>query len=176
MVRTFSDIGKMMDKISTYIGFLRKSTNEHGVHSPFVFKYVTKCLYTKKQWHDYKSINILLKTITYFQSQSVAVLDDVEAAKIVMDALPELHFNPKLFDLVYTKDLDEFQFGQLRSEGKIHNDSIILVDGIYRTSAQKLQWTRLIQLPEISVSIDMYHLGAICIRKEQEKEHFTIRI
>ena len=72
--------------------------------------------------------------------------------------------------------MDEFQFGQLLSEGKIHNDSIILVDGIYQTLAQKSQWNQLIQLPEITVSIDMYRLGAVCIRKEQEKEHFTIRI
>ncbi|SHG18831.1 hypothetical protein [Flagellimonas flava] len=165
-----------MDKILSYIGFLRKSTNEHGVHSPFVFKYVTQCLNVRKRWHHDKSINVLLKTISYFQSQSIAVLDDIEAAKVVMDTFPQLQLNPNLFDLVYTKDLDVFQFEQLLSKGKVHNDSVILVDGIYQTPAQKRRWNQLIQLSDITVSIDMYNLGALCIRKEQEKEHFTIRI
>lgn len=30
-----------------YIQFLRKSSNQHGVHSPFVYKLVTKCFYKK---------------------------------------------------------------------------------------------------------------------------------
>tara|TARA_B100000809_G_scaffold152035_1_gene149389 strand:+ start:22306 stop:23082 length:777 start_codon:yes stop_codon:yes gene_type:complete len=30
-----------------YFKFLRRSTNQHGVHSPFVYDFVTKCLYSK---------------------------------------------------------------------------------------------------------------------------------
>ncbi|MBI9041372.1 O-methyltransferase [Lutibacter sp.] len=37
----------MWFKISTYISFLLKSTNQHGVHSPFVYNLVTKCFYSK---------------------------------------------------------------------------------------------------------------------------------
>lgn len=46
----------MLFQIKSYLQFLQKSTNEHGVHSPFVYKLVTECFYDKKQ---YKSYSIL---------------------------------------------------------------------------------------------------------------------
>lgn len=39
-----------------HIKFLAKATNQHGVHSPFVYDLVTKCLYDKKQYPEYLSI------------------------------------------------------------------------------------------------------------------------
>jgi len=33
------------------------STNEHGVHSPFVFDLITKCFYNKKQLNAYQKLN-----------------------------------------------------------------------------------------------------------------------
>lgn len=43
----------MLFAITSYLKFLRRSTNEHGVHSPFVFDLVTKCLYDKNQYPEY---------------------------------------------------------------------------------------------------------------------------
>lgn len=37
----------MWFKIKSYLTFLIKSTNQHGVHSPFVYNLVTKCFYKK---------------------------------------------------------------------------------------------------------------------------------
>ncbi|TMM31041.1 class I SAM-dependent methyltransferase [Polaribacter aestuariivivens] len=42
-----------------YIKFLLKATNQHGVHSPFVYNLVTKCIYKKtdrKLWFYFKTI------------------------------------------------------------------------------------------------------------------------
>ena len=38
--------------IKEYIKFLSISTNQHGVHSPFIFQFVTKCLYVKPSFED----------------------------------------------------------------------------------------------------------------------------
>ena len=43
-----------MHLILSYLKFLIKSTNQHGVHSPFVFGLVTKCFYDKKRYPAYK--------------------------------------------------------------------------------------------------------------------------
>lgn len=55
----------MLHHIQSYFKFLRKSTNEHGVHSPFVFNLVTKCFYDKTKYREYSILknyrNSLLK-------------------------------------------------------------------------------------------------------------------
>ena len=43
----------MLHIIKSYIQFLWHSKNQHGVHSPFVFDLVTKCLYDKTQKPEY---------------------------------------------------------------------------------------------------------------------------
>jgi len=42
-----------MYQLWEYIKFKFKSTNQHGVHSPFIFDLITKCFYDKKQYDDY---------------------------------------------------------------------------------------------------------------------------
>ena len=45
-----------MFQILEYIKFLFTSTNQHGVHSPFVFDLVTKCFYDKSSYKDYETL------------------------------------------------------------------------------------------------------------------------
>lgn len=40
--------------INAYFKFLKTATNQHGVHSPFIFSFVTNCLYDRKKKADYK--------------------------------------------------------------------------------------------------------------------------
>lgn len=43
----------MLYSIQAYIKFLKASTNQHGVHSPFVYDLVTKCFYDKSKYNEY---------------------------------------------------------------------------------------------------------------------------
>jgi hypothetical protein len=69
----------MLFKIISYIKFLLKSTNQHGVHSPFVFDFLIKGLYTKEiknnsisGYSELKKLSkkeqkVLSKIIAYFK-------------------------------------------------------------------------------------------------------------
>lgn len=46
----------MLHQIQSYLRFLQKSTNEHGVHSPFVFDLVTKCFYDNEKYPEYSTL------------------------------------------------------------------------------------------------------------------------
>ncbi|MFY9310658.1 MAG: hypothetical protein WAQ28_16555 [Bacteroidia bacterium] len=70
-----------------------KSTNEHGVHSPFVFDLVTQVIYNNKDYYSYKSIEairerllnsgvhlkplkygrLLFRLVNYFQPETILI-------------------------------------------------------------------------------------------------------
>ncbi|RIA10297.1 putative O-methyltransferase YrrM [Flavobacteriaceae bacterium MAR_2010_72] len=57
-----------------YIKFLLTSTNQHGVHSPFVYDLVTNCFYDKTQYSAYDTLKAYRKTLLE-QPDSVQVKD-----------------------------------------------------------------------------------------------------
>lgn len=46
----------MWYSIAAYFKFLIKASNQHGVHSPFVYNFITQCLYDKKQYSEYTKL------------------------------------------------------------------------------------------------------------------------
>lgn len=46
----------MLFQLKSYINFLLKSQNQHGLHSPFVYELVTRCFYDTSEHSEYKLI------------------------------------------------------------------------------------------------------------------------
>ena len=46
----------MLYQFRQYLKFLGRSTNQHGVHSPFVYNLVTQCFYDKSSYPEYKTL------------------------------------------------------------------------------------------------------------------------
>jgi len=255
-------------KITSYINFLINSTNQHGVHSPFVYNLVTKCFYKKTTslkktaYLNYKKklannknqieVNdlgegskvfksnkrkiskiakvagisnkrafLLIRLVEYFKPNTVLELGTSlglataamhlgdKASKIYSiegckntanvaastlkkvgfsnieiinnnfsEALPKLTKNKKL-DFIYIdgnhkKEATISYFNQCLKA--THNNSIIIFDDIYWSKQMQLAWQHIINNPKVTVSIDTYKWGIVFFRKEQAKEHFTIRI
>ena len=64
----------MYYQIKSYIKFLLKSSNEHGVHSPFVFDLITQCFNDKTDFTDYSRLNAFRKKIM-LTNESIEVVD-----------------------------------------------------------------------------------------------------
>jgi predicted O-methyltransferase YrrM len=64
----------MFYQITQYLKFLSKSTNQHGVHSPFVYDLITKCFYDKTNYQAYKNISEYRKALNKNKTQ-IAVTD-----------------------------------------------------------------------------------------------------
>lgn len=50
-------------QIKSYIKFLSKASNEHGIHSPFVYDLITKCFYDKDFYKEYDLLEIYKKKV-----------------------------------------------------------------------------------------------------------------
>ena len=158
----------------SYLKFLLKSSNQHGVHSPFVFDFVTKSLYKNNQeiinFDNYlqleylskKKIKILSKIVSYFQ-------------------LTEIYFNffefkkikSKNYKLLYIKNIEKLQQSKFTN---LTSNHIIIVDGIYSTKKSAEVWQEIIKNKEVQITINLFYFGLIFFKKEQAKEHFKIRV
>lgn len=72
----------MFYQIVQYIKFIFKSSNQHGVHSPFVYDLITKCFYDKTKYEAYK--NILNYKKALLQNNSKIKVTDLGAGSNIM--------------------------------------------------------------------------------------------
>lgn len=254
----------MWYQIVAYFRFLVKSTNQHGVHSPFVYDLVTNCFYDKKPKEIYQTIKnyrndllnnhttievkdfgagsrvfssnkrkvsaiaknagitlkrakLLARIVSYFkiwhslelgtslgmatiamkESSEVFTLEGCpETAAIAQQQFKKYNFENVLvyvdefelslqeisseaFDLVYIdgnhqKEATLHYFNQLVKTA--HNDTIFIFDDIHWSKEMSEAWEIIKNRPEVTVTIDTFFWGFVFFRKEQAKEHFTIRV
>jgi predicted O-methyltransferase YrrM len=58
---------------------------------------------------------------------------------------------------------------------KLSEESILIVDNIYRSQDMKDAWEQIKAHPEVSVTFDLFQIGLVFVRKAQAKEDFVIR-
>ncbi|WP_394970808.1 hypothetical protein [uncultured Croceitalea sp.] len=166
----------MQIQLVTYLKFLLKSTNQHGVHSPFVFNYLTKCLYKEPRKSKEKTLDILIKSLIYFGFNNIKIIGNPSFKKELQEQFVNLDFNSQKIDMLLVEASHHIEFETIFSKYELHNDSLIVFNNIYRSESEHAYWNTIIKSEKVTVSIDMYYCGVIFIRKEQRKEHFTIRI
>lgn len=256
-----------MNTFFYYLKFLLKSTNQHGVHSPFVFKLVTKGLYkekSKEKWMQFLSIKkeyiqdnrtihvtdfgagskifktnirkvakiakvagisnkkaaLILKVVSYFKPEKILEIGTsiglgsslfsianplakintlegcIETASIAKEYFKKNNlenitievgnFNQSLSKLIDNKKFDCIYFDGNHTKkatlnyfktclSSINNNSFWIFDDIYLSKEMQETWEIIKKRPEVTVSVDLFHIGIIFFRKEQAKEHFKIR-
>jgi len=166
----------MLYKIIHFFKFHRSATNQHGVHSPFVYQYITQGLYTKNSLKLAKPLKVLVLSISYFKAQHVFFKTKLQQQEITKH-LTGLVINKPPYDIIYWDDIAlENLLELLNDSQKTHNDTIILLPNIHKNPQCNAQWKALVELSKVTVSIDFFSLGFLSCRSEQQKEHFKIRI
>lgn len=157
----------------SYLPFLLKSTNQHGVHSPFVYNYITKGLYQQNKFKavQYKTDQLLLQSIQYFKPKVICFLDDS------LSAITQKIYTKETIDL-FAADLILVRYTLENQEGilqtiKNMNSSQLLLIATYNYS--KLFFDELRKNSEITLVVDFYYGCLISKRIEQPKQNFFIR-
>jgi len=258
----------MLFQIQSYIRFRLKSTNHHGVHSPFVFNLLTKCFYDEKPKNWYFKFNkykqrllenhnriiiedfgagskklnnnkrkvsniaknagiskkrgqLLGRLISYLNCDNIleigtslgiatvsmhlanprAQIITLEGCKNTAAIAKESFEHFKFDSIVITKGnfnktlpkiLDQNTFDFIYFDGNhqkqptidyfeqclmhVENDSVFVFDDIYWSKGMLEAWNFIKDHPKVTISIDTFYWGIVCFRKEQPKQHFTIRM
>lgn len=85
----------------------------------------------------------------------------------------------KKFDLIYlSKRHNELITLELFTSCLpfINNNSVIMFENIHRSNKMERVWDQVKSHSKVTVTIDTFQWGLVFFRKEQQKEHFTIRI
>jgi predicted O-methyltransferase YrrM len=54
-------------------------------------------------------------------------------------------------------------------------EGVIIMDDIYWSKGMQRAWRKVIEWPEVRVSIDLFHMGILVLRKDMAKEHLKIK-
>ncbi len=258
----------MFQQIINYLKFLSKSKNQHGVHSPFVYDLLTKCLYKKPspsirfelsrfrrellsdhrviEVKDYgagskifnsnkrkiselakhvgiskKRAMLLYQLVNYFKPSrilevgtslgistnalslgnpraKITTLEGCDKTAKVAESMFRKYkltnievvkgdFKNTYFDVLRDTIFDLIYFDGNHSKvatleyfesclDHVHNNSVLLFDDIYWSNEMREAWQEIKKHPRTRVTIDSYQWGFVFLRKEQQKEHFTIRV
>ena len=70
-----------MYQIKAYLKFLLKAKNQHGVHSPFIYDFVIKCIYDKAKFEEYNQILAYRRSLIK-NKKSILVTDYGSGSKV----------------------------------------------------------------------------------------------
>lgn len=164
----------MIQLITSYLKFLWNSKNEHGVHSPFVFLLVTKCFYDNTNFKPYfpnletktKKGRLLNRLFHYFQFQEGIFISE-NKKKL-----------PSKIDFIFIDSsyLNENKIQLDEIIALANNETCMIFENPHYSKVTETQWESVVANTNFNVTIDTYSFGYAFIRKEQVKEHFTIRV
>lgn len=177
----------MLYRLISYARFLSKSTNHHGVHSPFVYDFVTTVLYNKKKKHKNQKYSskagLFERLFEHLNIQSMATLGILNPEiKKLIDAknikhLPLEDTKNNTIDCLYiTKKTNTSNISTESVFNALHNNSILIFEEAYQDKKRTLDWKNLAKHKQATAVIDGFYYGFIFLRKEQKKQTFSIRM
>lgn len=188
----------MAVRLRSYLKFLWQSTNHHGVHSPFVFKLVTKCLYSNKpdiakdtfgSKLNRKQIELLYRALYYFKGGKLMILGpDAEPVTQIFRTAGEREEKftwffttmapvPGGVNIAFISHTEKEAALNLFEEllPFINNDTVCIIPDIHASGEMEDLWENIKNHPKVTVTVDIYHTGLVFFRREQKEQHFIIR-
>ncbi|RAV30049.1 hypothetical protein [Sinomicrobium soli] len=163
--------------IGKYLRFLLRSTNQYGVHSPFIYGFVTGGLYKRGKFRGKKTHRILFRMIKYFRIGEVILTGESrELQTLLHTCFPGLADRAKGEKrLVYHRITAETDPETLFSREDFGAEDILVLDGIYESRGTEDAWNSICGHPRARVTVDLFWLGVVFFRTGQAREHFVIR-
>ncbi len=148
--------------IKEHIKFWCTARTAHGIHSPFVYTMVTKCL---------RNPNVFIQTKFYTESipkKYNKLLNRILSFYDIKRVSTNYQHN---FDALITQN---FQNSDEIIQ-KLENNQFWFILNIRKDSITLKKWEKLIQHTDIELTIDLFIIGIVLKREEQAKENFQLK-
>ncbi|WP_372473269.1 hypothetical protein AB4865_10565 [Capnocytophaga sp. ARDL2] len=152
-----------------YLQFLWKSTNEHGVHSPFVFQFLTRGIYDfplKKQYVHPRE-RLLQSAVYYFQPKTIFTTSNSFPYKL--NVLTSNDILSSDF-IIYYEENNRLTIDEILEQLTPHQ-----LLWIVPTDNRKNILSKAKKNPTITLTVDFFHGILVSKRTEQLKQTFYLR-
>ena len=121
--------------------------------------------------------DVIIDCIYRLASENVIRLDDYLHGRYILlqpTSPVRLKYDLICFNRFFSKDhLLKYFYQAIAS---IHNETVFVIKNIHTNPDFWSAWEEIKSAPSVKVTIDTFYCGLVFFRKEQEKEHFTIRV
>ena len=145
-----------------YLLFKLTATNQHGVHSPFLYSLVCSCFYNSN-FKKKKSLPINSKRNKLTLS---LILENLKS----FNETVETEFKIEKFKIIY--DTNKSLSQQIEDIRLINTPHLTLIDELH---FQREEWNLFI-LNSKYIIMDLYFYGIIIQRPQQSKEFFSLKV
>lgn len=179
-----------------YLQYYLKGANSkgHGIHSPFVYKFIREDLNAIKSseelmMHD-PALKQRLAEINSVLSRQlpekikrliVVMMDKWKPASFYVSGEVSGSNNPmeRTTDFIFlgaSNSKDSVLTKAVKLIDSMHPHSLMILEGIHSSSDMEEAWEAIKKNPKSRLTIDLFFIGIIFCRTEQkEQEHFIIR-
>ena len=164
----------MIFRLLAYINYLIRSKNQHGIHSPFVFDFVTKGLYQRQK--NQRNLNLNSSDLAFSKAEE-KLLKKILNHFQIEDEFNRIKNPTKTsgdnFKILFYNSLNNFDIDYLKPYSSVE---MLIIRRIHQSKESEEKWQEIINFKSARVTMDLFYFGLVFFRKEQRKEHFIIRV
>jgi len=117
---------------------------------------------------------IAQEQFNHFQLNNIQLINSDFTKALKKDEIANARFDLIYLDGNHNKAATLFYFNELLSN--VNDDSVMIIDDIFWSKEMTEAWEIIKKNIKVTVTIDTFFWGIVFFRKEQEKQHFTIRV
>lgn len=188
---------KLSYVLLSYIKYLIKRQSKYTIHSPFVFDFLTNGIQLDIDRNQVdkliptgvstEKVRLILRILKFFDCQQALLICDKACVEEKIFEYAVNHDLKRKIEGLKGVLLQDYQivyvnqsqlnhqimcFEQLKP--LVDNNTILMFDGIRQSKSSEEAWAKIYADNQITVSIDLFHVGLVFFNQDLSKQHFIL--